>query len=294
MDYPHGHVNHHSHHQNSHHDDDNHRNNIYPPPPPPFTHSPFPPPPPFTHGGGVYPPPPPSYGGGVYPPPPPPQPHVESPNYPPPPQPPQHSSSHHFHPHIPSFIGSHLHHGGPDDHGSSTHSHGPEFGPGMGLGQLVNKPSHKINCKAGGERYAVGIRDGKVVLMHPDHTNPTQHWYKDEKYSTKVKDKDGHPSFILVNKGTEQAVKHSVSCHPVQLAPYRPDVLDESVLWTESRDLGSGFRTIRTVNNVHLVMDAWNADKDHGGIHDGTVLALYETWKGDNQNQQWKFSRHCK
>ncbi|XP_074274004.1 ricin B-like lectin R40G3 [Silene latifolia] len=289
MDYPHGHVNHHRHHHNHHPDDNhnhnhnhNHNPNIYPPPPPSFNHSPYPPPP--QPHGGIYPPPPqPSYGG-AYIQPPPPQPHVA--------QPPEHSSSHHFHPHVPSFIGSHFHRDGPDNHGSSNHSYGPEYGPGMGLGQLVNKPSLKINCKAGGERYGVGIRDGKVVLMHPDHTDPTQHWYKDEKFSTKVKDKESHPSFILVNKGTEQAVKHSVSCHPVQLAPYRPDVLDESVLWTESRDLGSGFRTIRTVNNVHLVMDAWNADKEHGGIHDGTVVALYETWKGDNKNQQWKFSRH--
>jgi len=42
-----------------------------------------------------------------------------------------------------------------------------------------------------------------------------QHWYKDEKYSTKVKDSDGYPSFSLVNKATGQAVKHSVAGHPV-------------------------------------------------------------------------------
>ncbi|KAK9715184.1 hypothetical protein RND81_06G148200 [Saponaria officinalis] len=292
MDYPHGNVDHHHHHH--HHnrrddDEDNNRNNIYPPPPP-FSHSPFPPPP---HMDPTYPPPPPhqsyappppSFGGAYNPPPPHAPPHIESQYHPPPPH---HSS------HTPGFIGSHFH-GGPEHHGPSTHPHGggPGSGPELGLGHLANRPSHKIHCKAGGERFAVGIRDGKVVLTHPDQSDLTQHWYKDEKYSTKVKDKEGHPSFMLVNKGTGQAVKHSISCHPVQLAPYKPDVLDESVLWTESKDLGSGFRTIRTVNNIHLVMDAWNADKDHGGIHDGTLLALYETWKGDNQNQQWQFVRH--
>ena len=42
-----------------------------------------------------------------------------------------------------------------------------------------------------------------------------QHWYKDEKYSTKVKDEDGYPSFALVNKATGKALKHSVNGHPV-------------------------------------------------------------------------------
>lgn len=37
-----------------------------------------------------------------------------------------------------------------------------------------------------------------------------QHWYKDEKYSTRVKDAEGHPCFSLVNKATGEAVKHSV------------------------------------------------------------------------------------
>lgn len=80
----------------------------------------------------------------------------------------------------------------------------------------------------------------------------------------------------------------------MQLVPYKPDVLDASILWTESKDLGAGFRTIRMVNNVNLVMDAFNGDKDHGGIHEGTVIALFRPWKGDNQNQQWKLYPHCK
>ncbi|KAL9242450.1 hypothetical protein vseg_016443 [Gypsophila vaccaria] len=317
MDYPPSHVGHHTHRRHDNYDNDNDDNNYdpnLPPPPPPFSHPPPPsyagaydhaPPPlggayghaPSPHGGayghapgdygGAYGHAPGEYGGAYEA-----RPEVEQ-GYR------REDSSHHrFRPHVPGFVGSHLHHGGGGgDHGSSGHGYdggpyGPDMGSGSGLGPLENKPSYRIECKAGGERYAVGVRDDKLVLTHPNPDDLTQQWCKDERYSTKVKDKDGYPSFILVNKGTAQAVKHSVSCHPVQLTPYNPDVFDESVLWTESKDLGSGFRSIRTVNNIHLVMDAWNADKDHGGIHDGTYIALYETWKGDNQNQQWKFIRH--
>lgn len=193
--------------------------------------------------------------------------------------------SHHFRPHIPGFIQQHFHHSSSnvsDEYNSSE-------GGGSNLGSyFANKSTYKIYCKAGGTTYSVAIRDGKVVLTLADHNDPTQHWYKDEKFSTKVKDEDGYPSFALVNKSTGQAVKHSVSGHPVQLIPYKPDDLDSAILWTESKDLGSGFRTIRNVNNVKLVMDAFNGDKDHGGVHDGTVVAVYKCWKGDNQNQQWK------
>lgn len=45
-----------------------------------------------------------------------------------------------------------------------------------------------------------------------------QHWVKDEKYSTEVKDQNGFPSFSLVNKATGQIMKHSVGAtHPVCL-----------------------------------------------------------------------------
>lgn len=44
-----------------------------------------------------------------------------------------------------------------------------------------------------------------------------KHWYKDVKWSTKVKDKDGYPSFALVNKVTGEAIKHSIGAsHPVR------------------------------------------------------------------------------
>ena len=73
---------------------------------------------------------------------------------------------------------------------------------------------------------------------------------------------------------------------------YNPDYLDESVLWTESRDVGHGFRCIRMVNNIYLNFDALNGDKDHGGVRDGTGLVLWKWAEGDNQ--RWKIVPWCK
>lgn len=78
----------------------------------------------------------------------------------------------------------------------------------------------------------------------------------------------------------------------VKLVPYNPEYMDESVMWTESKDVGKGFRCIRMVNNIHLNFDAFNGDKDHGGVHDGTTVVLWEWCKGDNQ--RWKIIPWCK
>lgn len=48
-----------------------------------------------------------------------------------------------------------------------------------------------------------------------------QHWFKDMRFSTKVKDGEGMPAFALVNKATGLAVKHSLGqSHPVILYFY--------------------------------------------------------------------------
>jgi len=150
----------------------------------------------------------------------------------------------------------------------------------------VNKPTVRVYCKAE-TNYSLSIMDGKVILARSDPNDEFQHWIKDEKYSTRVKDEEGFPSFALVNKATGQAIKHSIGAtHPVQLCPYDADVLDESVLWAESRDTGDGYRAVRMVNNIRLNFDAFHGDKNHGGVHDGTTLVLWEWKKGDNQ--RWK------
>ncbi|CAA3013529.1 Hypothetical predicted protein [Olea europaea subsp. europaea] len=303
MERPHGYR--HSHHGPDREEED------YPPPPPPRPHPPpfygedAPPPPPRPHPPPFYgedaPPPPPRpypppfYGEDAPPPPPRPYPppfygedappppfygenpppyhssHIGGPQYPPPPPVVSHQSEtnphhhHHHHPHLPSFV----------------HHHSSEF---------ANKTSVRVYSKAE-TNYSLTIRDGKVILAPSNLSDPFQHWFKDEKFSTRVKDEQGFPSFALINKATGQAMKHSTGAtHPVQLIPYNSDVLDESILWTESKDLGDGYRTIRMVNNIRLNVDAFNGDKNHGGVHDGTIIVLWEWKKGENQ--RWKIVPH--
>jgi hypothetical protein len=154
--------------------------------------------------------------------------------------------------------------------------------------ELNNKPSFRMYCKAEAN-YSLTIRDGRVVLAPADPTDPCQHWIKDEKCSTKVKDEEGFPSFALVNKATGQAMKHAIGAtQPVQLTPYNPNGLDESILWTESKDLGDGYRAIRMVNNIRLNVDVFNGDKKHGGVRDGSTVVLWEWKKGDNQ--RWRIA----
>ncbi|XP_073023300.1 ricin B-like lectin R40G3 isoform X1 [Primulina eburnea] len=266
MDFPHGH--HHGRHRREEEEQD------YPPPPlygdeppPPFYGLNEPPPPRYNESSEVYrgdggpdsygrPPPPASHG---YDPPP-----FEAAD-----------DRHQHHHHIPHFP-------------SSDHHHAPHHGAGGTAG----KPSVKVYSKAD-TNFSLTIRDGKVVLAPSDPSDPLQHWIKEEKYSTKVKDEEGFPSFALINKATGQALKHAIGAtHPVQLTPYDPDTVDESILWTESRDLGDGYRTIRMVNNIKLNVDAFNGDENHGGVHDGTIIVLWEWKKGDNQ--RWNITPHCK
>ncbi|XP_042006576.1 ricin B-like lectin R40G3 isoform X2 [Salvia splendens] len=171
--------------------------------------------------------------------------------------------------------------------------------------ELANKPSVRMYCKAE-PNFSLTIREGKVVLAPSNSADPLQHWIKDEKFSTRVKDKEGFPSFALVNKATGQAMKHSIGVTQpverrravggveqfkieawlVELSPYNSNKLDESILWTESKDLGDGYHAVRMVSNIKLNVDAFNGDKNHGGVHDGTRIVLWE-WKKDS-NQRWK------
>ncbi|GFY99878.1 hydroxyproline-rich glycoprotein family protein [Actinidia rufa] len=278
MEYPYGHPTTHTHHHNR-------EEQEYPPP----SHQP--PPPPF-HGGQPPPPyysanePPPYYGSNQ---PPPPQIIIPIPNH------------HHRHSPTTSMITHrHLH----PSYTSLTilridtnqNPIGTTFAPTCPHSSTNTitqdaRESAAIKtvrvCTKAKTDYSLTIREGKVILAPSDPSDPLQHWIKDEKYSIRVKDEEGFPSFALVNKATGQAIKHSIGAtHPVQLIPYNPDYLDESVLWTESKDLGDGYRTVRMVNNIRLNVDAFNGDKNHGGVYDGTTIVLWEWKKGDNQ--RWK------
>ncbi|KAI4325542.1 hypothetical protein MLD38_030927 [Melastoma candidum] len=149
--------------------------------------------------------------------------------------------------------------------------------------ELLGRPTFKVYCKAG-PGFALTVRDGRVVLAYSNPTDPHQHWYMDEKYSAMVKDEEGSPGFALVNQATGLAIKHSFGAsHPVQLIPYDPEHLDESVLWAMSRDFGYGYRTIRMINNIRLNVDAFHGDNKSGGVYDGMSIVLWPWNKGDNQ-----------
>ncbi|KAL5198264.1 hypothetical protein ABZP36_001776 [Zizania latifolia] len=229
------------------------------------------------------PPPPPAYGAAgygyrpsgsqeAYPPPP-----TREPGYGYPPPPPTHEPGYGYRP--------------PLD-GPVAYPPPGNYGAGYGYGgsqlprALASEPTVRIFCRAD-ESYSLTVRNGTVCLAPTNPRDDFQHWVKDMRHSTRIKDEEGYPAFALVNKVTGEAIKHSLGqSHPVRLVPYNPEYVDESVLWTESKDVGHGFRCVRMVNNIYLNFDAFHGDKDHGGVHDGTTVVLWEWCKGDNQ--RWK------
>ncbi|KAI0531381.1 hypothetical protein KFK09_000935 [Dendrobium nobile] len=275
MEFPFGH-----HHQHHHRDDDDDERNRLRPQFPPAVNLPevFQPPPGIHHvshqpGSGFAPPPP------FFEPPPPPFFGVQ-------PAPPHRPSHHADDPsqdgRYETPYGREEGHHRPGHSDDVRHQGDGEYFKGLQTVRVFTKAE---------ENYSLSIRDGKVILTRHDPSDEYQHWFKDMKYSTKVKDEEGFPAFALVNKATGQAIKHSIGAtHPVQLVPYKPNFLDESVLWAESSDLGDGFRCIRMVNNISLNFDAFNGDEDHGGVHEGTVIVLWEWLKG--KNQRWKIAPH--
>jgi hypothetical protein len=171
---------------------------------------------------------------------------------------------------------------------------GPEANAAAGA-HAANAGVHPVRvfCKAGGEDYSLTVRNGTACLAPTNPRDEYQHWIKDMRHSTRVRDEEGYPAFALVNKVTGEALKHSTGQgHPVKLVPYNPEYQDESVLWTESRDVGNGFRCVRMVNNIYLNFDAFHGDKAHGGVHDGTEIVLWKWCEGDNQ--RWKILPWCK
>jgi hypothetical protein len=67
--------------------------------------------------------------------------------------------------------------------------------------------------------------------------------------------------------------------------PYRPNDIDNSVLWSIGKDLGKGWHAIRTVTNIHLNLDADHGDKKHGGVKEGNRLCVCGWNK--QENQKW-------
>ena len=98
------------------------------------------------------------------------------------------------------------HHG---HHGQNPPANAPAAGGG-------NQPTFKIFCKAD-EGYCLSVRDGNVVLAPSNPRDEHQHWFKDMRFSSQIKDEEGNPAFAIVNKATGLAVKHSLGqSHPVR------------------------------------------------------------------------------
>ncbi|MQM09138.1 hypothetical protein Taro_042006 [Colocasia esculenta] len=100
-----------------------------------------------------------------------------------------------------------------------------------------------------------------------------------------MKDETGRPGSALVNKATGLAIKHPVAAHrPLQLVPYSPYYVDETVLWTGTNADGAGYGAIRMINNVDLNLDAFFDDGRR--VHGGVLIGVWE-WN-DGGNQKWK------
>ncbi|GLJ53194.1 hypothetical protein SUGI_1133660 [Cryptomeria japonica] len=132
------------------------------------------------------------------------------------------------------------------------------------------------------------LPQGQIVRVC-SKANPDYALVKDESWSNRVRDTVGHLAFGLVNKATGQALHHApAACQEVLLTKYEGCSYDESVLWSESEDMGYGYRTIRLANGIGLNLDAFQGDRKHGGIEEGTRVVV---WKWNKQdNQLWKIS----
>ncbi|MBA0845228.1 hypothetical protein Goarm_023437, partial [Gossypium armourianum] len=166
----------------------------------------------------------------------------------------------------PHSVSGHEKHGGhkfgegrSDCHGddcpySSSHTH-HSYHSGH-ASNLSKEPTVKICCKAD-PKLNLSVRFDKVVLAKADPYDEHQHWFKDDKFGSNVKDEEGFPGFALVNKATGLALKHACGAtQPVQLACFNSN--DLSLMWSESKVIDNeGYRRIRVFNNIHLNMDVY-------------------------------------
>lgn len=147
------------------------------------------------------------------------------------------------------------------------------------VGELVTLASEA------NRNYRLTSRDDGVVLAYKNQQDTKQYWTKVD-YGEKFVDEEGARAFILVNKATGRALSHGMeSGAAVTQEPYISNAIDNSVLWSQGRDLGKGFSAIRVVTNIGLNLDADHGDKKHGGIKEGNRLVVC-TWNKQD-NQKW-------
>ncbi|KAL3687363.1 hypothetical protein R1sor_013672 [Riccia sorocarpa] len=136
--------------------------------------------------------------------------------------------------------------------------------------------------------FRLSMRPDGVVLAFKNPEDPNQQWFKID-VGDKFKDQEGSPGFVLVNKGTGQALRHGTELgDAVVPQTYQPDSVDSALLWSQGKDEGKGYHAVRPVTNIHLNLDADHGDKKHGGVKEGNRLIVHK-WNEQN-NQLWKIA----
>jgi len=149
-------------------------------------------------------------------------------------------------------------------------------------GQVV-----RLFCKADPDFHLTVVPRQGPVMTRANPRDPHQMWIKDERMSTRVTDSTGANAFALINKATGQALKHAPGdLEQCLLTEYDPESRDESVLWTQSEDMGEGYRCVRMANKITSNLDVLRGDKKSGGVKEGSPVILF-AWKKQD-NQIWK------
>ncbi|KAJ4781174.1 Ricin B lectin domain-containing protein [Rhynchospora pubera] len=141
-----------------------------------------------------------------------------------------------------------------------------------------------INQGSNGE-YCLAIRGRKVVIALYNPRDPYQRWIKKD---NGTKDQEDQPAFALINEATNEAIKHEGTTGPMSLVRYNrvAGSLDNSVLWSESKDSDQGFRYIRRASNISRHITA-----NSHAIRDGRIVDL---WDGTHITEHWKLVPYSK
>ncbi|KAE8787683.1 hypothetical protein D1007_38289 [Hordeum vulgare] len=135
--------------------------------------------------------------------------------------------------------------------------------------------------KADGD-YCLSVLDGNVLLAPSDPGDERQEQFMFTRIGAPIQDDEGNPAFYLVSKASSLgplALKNTFAqSHPMVLVHLDPNTLDDSLMWTETGDVGDGFSYIRALNKTNTRLN-----NDDGGVQDGTTVVVSEGAKGDYQ-----------
>ncbi|KAL6610045.1 hypothetical protein ACP70R_040014 [Stipagrostis hirtigluma subsp. patula] len=121
--------------------------------------------------------------------------------------------------------------------------------------------------------YVVTIKHDAVVLAPDNHRDTNEHWHMIPHY-----DAEGRDVFIIVNKGTKQAIQRpAAEGQQVRLVPHNNCVLDSSLLWTKKK-VGKDLWCICEVDNNELVLDA---------VLRGTEIVVVASKYKEADSQKW-------